>query len=83
MKNTLFISCEEAAHRIDKAQYGEATFWEKLTFKIHNLYCRLCHFYAVKNKRLTSLLKSDEVHCLTKEQKTKMKEKLVDITSNS
>jgi hypothetical protein len=83
MKNKLFISCEEAAHRIDKTQYGEATFWEKLTYKIHNLYCKLCHFYAVKNERLTNLIKSGGVHSLTREQKSKMKEKLTDTASNS
>lgn len=83
MKNKLFISCEEAAHRIDKAQYGEASFWEKLSYKIHNLYCKLCHFYAVKSKRLTSLINSGKVHSLTSEQKSKMKEKLEDIASNS
>ncbi len=82
MKNKLFISCEEAAHRIDKAQYGEATFWEKLTFKIHNLYCKLCHLYEVKNKRLTSLFNSGDIRCLTREQKSKMKEKLADTASN-
>jgi hypothetical protein len=83
MKFKLFISCEEAAHRIDKAQYGEAFFWEKLSFKIHNLYCKLCHFYAVKNKSLTSIFKTGEVRCLTKEQKSKMKEKMEDAASTS
>tara|TARA_R110002072_G_scaffold22666_2_gene79606 strand:+ start:17177 stop:17422 length:246 start_codon:yes stop_codon:yes gene_type:complete len=76
MKNKLFISCEEAAHRIDKAQYGEATFWEKITFKIHNLYCKLCHLYEVKNKKLTHIIKSGKVQNLTKEQKLKIKDKL-------
>jgi hypothetical protein len=83
MKHKLFISCEEAAHRIDKSQYGEATFWEKLSFKIHNLYCKLCHYYEVKSKRLTGLINSGEVHCLTTEQKSKMKEKLEDTASGS
>lgn len=83
MKNKLFISCEEAAHRIDKAQYGEATFWEKLTFKIHNLYCKLCRFYEVKNKKLTQLFKTSKVHCLTPEQKLKIKDKLRNTASHS
>ncbi|MEX2349914.1 MAG: hypothetical protein WD554_03460 [Flavobacteriaceae bacterium] len=83
MKNKLFISCEEAAHRIDKAQYGETTFWEKLSFNFHNLYCSHCKVYAAINKRLTLLFKSGDVHCLTREQKSKMKEKLADTASSS
>ncbi len=82
MKYKLFISCEEAAHRIDKAQYDETTFWENFSFKIHNLYCSHCKVYAFINKRLTSLFKSGEVCCLTQEQKSKMKEKLADTASN-
>jgi hypothetical protein len=83
MKNKLLISCEETAHRIDKAQYGEASLWEKLTVNIHNVYCKLCHGYAAKNKKLTQLFKSANLRSLTSEQKSKMKEKLADTTSNS
>ncbi len=83
MKNKLFISCEEAAHRIDKAQYGEASFFEKLSYKIHNVYCKLCHGYATKNKKLSQLFKSASLRSLTMQQKAKMKEKLADTTSNS
>ncbi len=83
MKNKLFISCEEAAHRLDKAQYGEANLWEKITIKIHNVYCKLCQRYADNNKKLTQLFKSANLRSLTAKQKSKMKEKLADTTSNS
>lgn len=74
MKHKLFISCEEAAHRIDKAQYGEANLYEKLTYKIHIVYCTLCRNYASKSRELTQVLKSQSIKLLSPTQKQRMKE---------
>lgn len=76
MKTKIFTSCEEASHRIDKAQYGEASFWEKLSYKIHTLYCKFCRAYSKKNKKLSAILKNEKVTALSTEQKLKIKEKL-------
>lgn len=74
MKHKLFISCEEAAHHIDKAQYGEASFYDSLTYKIHTFYCKHCKNYELKNKVLTQLLKKYSIRTLSQSQKQKMKE---------
>lgn len=83
MKKKLLINCKEAAQLIDKSQYGEATFWEKITFRIHNLYCKICRFYEIKSKKLTQLIKSGKVRSLTPEQKAKMKDTLKNTNSHS
>lgn len=83
MKNKLFISCEEASHQIDKAQYGEASFWEKFTYRLHVLYCKLCRVYLAKSKKLSELLRTEKVNALTPEQKLKIKEKLKESAATS
>jgi hypothetical protein len=82
MKTKVFINCEEAARRIVKAQYGEASFFETFTYKIHNLFCTLCRKYASKSKKLTQLLNSHSIKLLSPSQKTKMKEKLAEENLN-
>ena len=46
------FNCEEAVHTCDKAQYKEASFWEKTLLKIHTLFCSLCKEHTTKNVRL-------------------------------
>jgi len=79
MKKKLFISCKEASHHIDKAQYDEASTWELFTYKLHILYCKFCRAYSLKNKKLTQLFKTQKISALSTEQKSKLKEKLSNI----
>jgi len=70
------ISCEKAAIICNKAQYKEATVFEKLTLKIHILLCNACAAHAKNNAALTSLCNKANLKALTDKDKTKMKEKL-------
>lgn len=79
--NQLFINCEQAKLRIDKDQYGAASFWEKFTYKLHLLICKLCTSYFLKSSKLSHLIHTQKVHALNPEQKSKMKEKIKHCTS--
>ena len=57
----LFQSCEEATHTCDKAQYDDASFWEKIKLNIHLIYCAACRKYTKKNTKLTKLFQQNPV----------------------
>lgn len=63
-KGFLFISCAEAMHICDKAQYGEATTWEKIKFNIRLSWCRITKGYYKKNKQLSAFLNKGYKDCL-------------------
>ena len=63
-KGFLFISCDEAKHICDKAQYNEASFWEKLELNIRYSWCKFTRAYVKKNKQLSSMVKKSKVNCL-------------------
>lgn len=63
-KNIFFISCEEAFHICDKAQYGEATLIEKIKLNLRYLWCRFTQKYVNRNKRLTRTIKIANVQGL-------------------
>lgn len=63
-KGFLFISCDEAKHICDKAQYNEASFWEKLELNIRYSWCKFTRAYVKKNKQLSSIVKKSKVTCL-------------------
>jgi len=71
-KSILFISCEEAHHICDKNQYGEATKWEKIKFKLRLSWCRITKAYTNKNNKLTELMiengKSEPISQSAKEE---------------
>jgi hypothetical protein len=56
-KGFLFISCEEAKHICDKAQYGEATLWEKFELKLRLSWCHITRSYVKKNQKLSEVLR--------------------------
>ena len=56
-KGFLFISCEEAKHICDKAQYGEATLWEKFELKFRLSWCHITRSYVKKNQKLSEVLR--------------------------
>jgi hypothetical protein len=71
MKNTsfLFISCDEAKHICDKAQYHEATSWETFKLKLRYLWCRITRAYVNKNIKLTETINKANVVCLNQSEK--------------
>ncbi|MCF6294832.1 MAG: hypothetical protein L3J25_03980 [Flavobacteriaceae bacterium] len=73
-KNKIFVTCEEANHNCDKAQYNEATFWEKVKLVIHILYCRACRKHSSDNAKLSKTIAKSKVDCLKLKDKQKMKE---------
>jgi hypothetical protein len=76
-KNSLlFISCDEAKHICDKAQYNEASFWEKFKLNLRYLWCRITKAYVNKNMKLTESIKKSKVTCLKQSEKENLKETL-------
>lgn len=72
-KNKLFINCEEAKEICDKAQYGEATFWESVKLTIRLSWCKVSKSYSKKNKQLTNVIKTSEVDCLKQTERDALK----------
>ncbi|AUC83398.1 glycine dehydrogenase [Lacinutrix sp. Bg11-31] len=61
MSNKIYLSCEEANHTCDKAQYKEATLWEKIKLNFHLAFCAACRKYSSKNAKLTKLVTNKPV----------------------
>ena len=74
-KGYLFISCEEAQHICDKAQYGEAGIWEKIKLNIRLSWCRITQAYYKRNTKLTKAIKESKVECMDKEAKDSLRKK--------
>jgi len=79
-KGLLFISCEEAQHICDKAQYDEATAWEKTKLNLRLSWCRITKAYYKRNIKLTKTVKSSKTECLNPKERdaleVKFKEEL-------
>jgi hypothetical protein len=73
-KNKIFVTCKEASHNCDKAQYNEATFWEKVKLTIHVLYCKACRKHSSDNVKLSKVIAESKVDCLELKDKQEMKE---------
>ena len=71
------ISCDKAALICDKAQYKEATFFEKVKLNFHLLICKACTSHSKRNSKLTDLCTKAKLKSLTEQDKSTMKEKLV------
>jgi len=69
----LFLSCDEASHVCDKAQYNESTFWERIKFRIHILFCDLCKKHSKNNTKLTETIQKSNIACLDSKSKSEMK----------
>lgn len=72
----MMISCEKAATICNKAQYGEATFFEILKLKFHALICKTCAKFSKQNTEFTSLCEKANLRSLSEQDKIKMKQKL-------
>ncbi|WP_194766138.1 hypothetical protein [Tamlana sp. I1] len=75
-KIKVFMPCNEAGHICDKAQYEEATLWDKIKLKMHVLYCKGCRKHTKINTKLTEIIKVSNVECLDKKCKEAMKKTL-------
>lgn len=71
-KKFLFISCDDAKHICDKAQYGEATSWERFQLKFRLAWCSLTRGYSKTNTKLTKAMENAKVNCLEKNERLKI-----------
>lgn len=74
-KNIFFISCEEAYHICDKAQYGDATLIEKIKLNLRYLWCRFTKSYVKRNKKLTHAIKTAKVQSLHQNERQQLLER--------
>ena len=72
------ISCDQAAETCDKAQYKEASTWQKLLMKMHHIVCRICRIQSKKNGKLTEVIQKANLKTLPVEEKELIKRKLRD-----
>jgi hypothetical protein len=70
------ISCDQAAETCDKAQYKEASLWQKLLMKMHHIVCRICRIQSKKNGKLTKVIQKADLKTLPSEEKALIKAKL-------
>lgn len=75
-KKFLFLNCEETAKCCDKAQYDEASFFEKMMIHMHVAMCKPCRNYSAKNIKLSDLLKRSKLKTCTEEEKAAWKRKI-------
>ena len=72
----LFVDCKKAGHLCDKGQYEDASFFEKLNVRFHNLICKHCSDYSERNAKLTKLLKDPKCRQMPEECKKRIREEL-------
>ncbi len=68
-RKSLFIDCSEAAFNCDKAQYNEASFYEKIKIHLHILFCKPCKKYTKQNIKLTTLIEKSNLKSCPGEDK--------------
>lgn len=67
------ISCEKASLICNKAQYDEASAWEKFKLKWHLKRCKSCAKYTSENTKLTTMCHNAQLFVLSEEEKRLMK----------
>ncbi|CAM4272839.1 hypothetical protein [Gillisia limnaea] len=75
-RKSLFIDCSEAAFNCDKAQYNEASFYEKIKIHLHILLCKPCKNYTKKNTKLTKLIAKSNLKTCSEDEKKVWKEEI-------
>ncbi len=76
------ITCDEATTICDKAQYGEASLYEKLQLNWHILICKVCALYSKQNRKMSQIFKmkasdcKNDTKCLSNKDKDALKEQL-------
>jgi len=72
-KGFLFISCDQAKHICDKAQYGDASAWEKFELNLRLTWCHITRSYARKNQKLSEVIKKSSVKTLNPKDRESLK----------
>lgn len=75
-KRFLFISCEEAYHICDKAQYGEANVWERFTLMLRLSWCKFARTYTKNNCALTKAIHASKEEVLTEVEREEFRKNL-------
>lgn len=75
-KFKVFMECTEANQCCDKAQYDEASLFEKLKIHLHILYCKPCRIYTARNRKLTALVKKANLKSCSAKEKKDWKKKI-------
>lgn len=70
-KSFLFITCQEAHRICDKAQYGDATLWERIKLAIRLSWCRVSQAYTKRNIALTKAINEANVDALSNREDRK------------
>lgn len=83
MKNRkiFFIECSEASRCCDKAQYDEASRFDKFKIHLHNFFCRPCSDYTEKNVKLTKIIKKAEIKTCSEAEKQSWRDKITQETA--
>lgn len=83
MKNRkiFFIKCSESSECCDKAQYDEASVFEKIKIQLHNFFCKPCSDYTAKNVKLTKIIKKADIKTCTEAEKQSWREKIISETA--
>lgn len=77
-KSFLLISCDEAKHICDKAQYDEASSWERFKLNLRLAYCDITKSYFKKNTKLSEVINKSDVKCLENEERNKLQKQFDD-----
>ena len=80
-KKSLFIDCSEAAFNCDKAQYKEASLFEKMKIHLHIFFCKPCKKYTKRNIKLTNLIKQSNLKSCSEDEKKVWKEEIKNHTT--
>ena len=80
--NFLFISIDKAKRICDKAQYNEASWWEKFQLRFRFCWCKLTRQYINLNTQLTKKIENVELDCLTPEEMYEIKSKFSEQLKN-
>ncbi|WP_068828835.1 hypothetical protein [Wenyingzhuangia fucanilytica] len=79
------ITCKEATTICSKAQYGEASFLEKIKLNFHFMYCKVCRVFSKQNSKLSTMCdmvkKQKELSkcCLSDEDKARLKQQIKEL----
>lgn len=80
-RKSLFIDCSEAAHNCDKAQYNEASLYEKIKIHLHIFFCKPCKNYTKQNSKLTKLIEESNLKTCSEDEKKVWKEEIENHTT--
>lgn len=69
----MLIDCDKSRELCSKLQYEEASFWDKIRLKFHNLFCKPCKIETKEDIELTKLLTNAELKMLSEASKKRLR----------